>query len=78
MRLKLEFIDWSVWRVWHDREDSMSIKERIKKAFDLLSAIPVQGEAVDYMSAARAELRAAYKEAAAEEKESAKEAAENG
>lgn len=47
----------------------MNTKEHIKKAFDLISAIPVQGDAVDLMCLARQELKAAYREAEATEKE---------
>lgn len=39
----------------------MNIKEHITKAFDLISVIPVTGDNVDIMCAARSELRAAYK-----------------
>lgn len=54
----------------------MDIKDHVKKAFDLISAIPVTGDNVDIMCAARQELRAAYKEADTTAKE--REAAYNG
>lgn len=56
----------------------MDTKEHIKKAFDLISAIPVTGDNVDIMCAARQELRTAYNALAATEKAKAKEAADNG
>lgn len=36
------------------------IKRNIDEAYRLISSIPVQGEAVDLMAAARAKLRKAY------------------
>lgn len=36
------------------------IKQHLEEAFQLLSSIPVKGDAVDVMAAARANLRAAY------------------
>lgn len=56
----------------------MDTKEHIKKAFDLISAIPVTNDSVDIMCAARQELRAAYNALAAEEKKKAEEAVDNG
>ena len=56
----------------------MDTKEHIKKAFDLIGAIPVTGDNVDIMCAARQELRTAYNALAAAEKAKAKEAADNG
>lgn len=40
----------------------MNAKQRIDKAYQLLSAIPVQGDDVDIMFAVRQELRAAFQE----------------
>ena len=37
------------------------VNEKLNKVFKWLSAIPVSGEAVDLMFAAKQELRAAYK-----------------
>lgn len=56
----------------------MDTKEHIKKAFDLIGAIPVTGDNVDIMCAARQELRTAYNALAAAEKAKAEEAANNG
>jgi len=56
----------------------MNVKEHIKKAFDLISAIAVTGDNVDIMCAARQELRTAYSALAAAEKKEVKEAADNG
>ena len=56
----------------------MDTKEHIKKAFDLIGAIPVTGDSVDIMCAARQELRTAYNALAAAAKAKAKEAADNG
>lgn len=56
----------------------MDIKDHVKKAFDLISAIPVTGDNVDIMCAARQELRTAYNALAAAEETKAEEAADNG
>ena len=56
----------------------MNVKDHIKKAFDLIGAIPVTGDNVDIMCAARQELRTAYKALAAAEEVKAEEAADNG
>lgn len=56
----------------------MDTKEHIKKAFDFIGAIPVTGDNVDIMCAARQELRTAYNALAAAEKAKAEEAADNG
>ena len=37
------------------------IKKHLEEAFQLASSIPVKGDAVDVMAAARANLRAAYR-----------------
>ena len=37
------------------------IKQHLEEAFQLVSSIPVKGDAVDVMAAARANLRAAYR-----------------
>lgn len=42
------------------------LQKEIDQAFKLLSAVPVSGDAVDMMAAARNHLRAAYKLSAAE------------
>lgn len=42
------------------------LRKRLDRAFRLLAAIPVSGDAVDALAAARAELRAAYQEAGEE------------
>lgn len=55
----------------------MDTKEHIKKAFDLISAIPVTGDNADIMCAARQELRTVYNALAATAKAKAKEAADN-
>ena len=56
----------------------MNVKEHIIKAFDLISAIPVKGDNVDIMCAARQELRTAYNALAAADKAKAEEATDNG
>ena len=56
----------------------MDTKEHIKKAFDLIGAIPVTGDNVDIMCAVRQELRTVYKALAAAEKVKAEEDADNG
>lgn len=43
------------------------IQKEINEAFKLTSAIPVSGDAVEIMAAARAHLRSAYNLAAAQE-----------
>jgi hypothetical protein len=40
----------------------MTAKQNLEKAFELLSKIPVAGQYVDIMAAARSELRTAYKQ----------------
>lgn len=40
----------------------MNITERLNKAYQFLSAIPVSGDSVDLMAAARQEIKAAYAE----------------
>lgn len=50
------------------------LKKNLKEAFDLLATIPVQGNNVDIMHAARVKLRIAYQLAeAADKKEEVKE-----
>lgn len=40
----------------------MDVSERLNKAYQYLSAIPVTGDSVDLMAAARQEIKAAYAE----------------
>ena len=37
------------------------IKQHLEEAFQLVSSVPVKGDAVDVMAAARANLKAAYR-----------------
>ncbi len=39
------------------------IREHIERAFEILNRVSVKGESVDYLAAARQELRLAYEEA---------------
>ena len=53
------------------------IKQHLEEAFQLISSIPVKGDAVDVMAVVRSDIRAAYR--LLEEKEKpVKEGAEDG
>ena len=51
------------------RNDMTNLQEKLSKAYNLLSAIPVSGDHVEIMAAARELLREAYKLAEEEVKD---------
>ena len=59
-----------------------AVKKHLESVFNLVSSIPVKGDAVDVMAAARANLRAAYhlldKQPDTEEEEASKEVSTDG
>ena len=55
----------------------MDLTEHLRRAFDLISAIPVTGDAVDLMCAARQEIRTVFSIMSALEQNESKEVAQS-